>query len=185
VNDLEAELTAGPEALEALLVATARPLSPHDLVQHWLGLAEGAAQMARLAFEGGDAPVGLSWTRCAVAIYDALTDDVVGWNSFDISGMSARVQAIGAIGSHHGDTVLDPEVVIRWVRSALTRSVDEALNQSARFREALASGAKPSLDDGRKLRCIKNRLGVLQELDVVVPVPADLRPWLQVRDQLV
>lgn len=184
MTKLEAQLGAGPEAIAALLLAAGRPLSLQDPANHWHGLAEGSAQNASQAFERGNAPLGLSWTRCAVAIYDALADDIVESSSFDLSSMYARVRAIRASGSHPGDPVLDPEVIVRWVRSALIRSVGEALDLSAKFRAALASGAGPSLDDGRKLRRIKNRLGVLHELDAASSVPADLRPWLEVRDQL-
>jgi hypothetical protein len=185
MTEVEAQLGAGPEAVEALVRESARPLTFDANGPNWLGLAYGAAHNASEAYERDDAALGLSWTRCAVALYDALASDPVAPDSFGVSGMYARVRAIEAIGSRVDDPLLDPDPIVRWMRSSLVVPIEEALARSARFREQLSSGSEPSLDDARMLRRIKNRLGVLRQLDRTCPAPDDLRRWLDVRDQLV
>jgi len=184
MTELEERLKAGPESVEALLRAAHRPLSLADH-EFWHGLAEGAGHRAHRAFKQADVGPALCWARCSVAIYDCLTADVPQPHSFDLSGMFIRAKAIRACGVSKGDPVRDLSIIAAWVRVALVFSIDEAIARSADMMTALAKGETRPVDEARRLRQIKNRLGVLVGLEQLGELAPDLEAWLAVRDRLV
>ena len=176
-------LKQGPDSVEDLLRRARRPLSADDGV-NWHGLGEGAMLNADVEFTSGRREAGLAWSHCAVSLYDALAADAEGWNTFDHSAMYGRVNAMRHSGVLEGDLVRDPAAVIDWCRAAIDCSLDDALESTARLREAIGAHAEPSIEEVRRLRRIKNRLGVLVSLAEILELSPDLEAWIAARDRL-
>lgn len=148
---------------------------------NWHGFAEGAAQNALSSEAPGDAGVDLTWARIAAMAYQHLIDPSQPdtRDAFTLSLMMLRASLISRVGGAPGDSLLDADDLIRWFHDSLPMSLQEAEEKARRWQEC-------SLDEIRKLRRIKNSLGVLAVLASTgrVRFDAETERWLRLRDEL-
>ena|SRR5438876_5265581 len=139
----------------------------------WQAVAYDAAQKARL---GSD----LTWAQVATSVYDHLATqaDNAGRNSFMLSSMMLRADMISRLGVVPGHPVLDIDNISRWFFDSLEIPYEEASRQADAWTEL-------QVEDIRKLRAIKNRLGVIKLLsDEGLLDDTELSKWLLLRDKL-
>ena len=138
----------------------------------------------------------LDWGEVAVRAAELEARDKSGIEREEalLQAMNLRSWFICKVGSRSGHSVLDKEIVLRWVTDGLTLSVTVAREKAERVGEALArmnNSSDPKelqriADDLRQLRRIKHRLRVVKVLaDCGEPAsdPA-LNAWLEIREQL-
>ena len=147
---------------------------------NWHGLAEAAANEARLNYGDGSPVFNLTWAEIAILIYDRLAElagELAG-ESFLISSMLLRAAMIAELGVIPGHPVLDIDRVINWFFHSLKMSPDEATKKAANWRNC-------SIEEIRELRKIKNRLNVISVLvESGKFVPIELSTWLSLQSQL-
>jgi hypothetical protein len=170
LSEVERLLRQGPSTIERLLDEAPRPLSNGPIYFH--GLAEASGSRACEAFEREPREPGLAWARVAVRIYEVLATETRDLG-FELSAMHLRVTAIAALGELAEDAVRDPARITDWFKASLVYSIESALASS-----------RQTLDELRRLRDIKNRLGVIARLASVTTLDAEAQRWLSIRDQL-
>ncbi|MCP3103034.1 hypothetical protein LZ198_29560 [Myxococcus sp. K15C18031901] len=142
---------------------------------NWDGFAFTAAARARKERD-------LPWANIALHVYEALAshDSADPANTFWFSAMNLRAWMIRELGAQRGDPVLDPEVLVQWVRKCARISFDEA----SRLASMDLRGVP--IETVRELRNIKNSLSVLSNITETPRVRDDsaLQEWLKLRDRL-
>jgi len=141
---------------------------------NWLGLAEGAAIMARNSML-------IDWADISVKIYRALraSGDFSLNHGLELSEMSLRVYMILHLGNIQGHNVLDSLIVEHWFFQTLPMSVSEA-------ESLIVSPSNLDISLIRQLRWVKNRVRVIQELyaQYMVHSREELAPWMEIYDKL-
>jgi hypothetical protein len=105
--------------------------------------------------------------------------------------MYLRANMIARLGDVPGHPVLDTSRVTDWFREGLPMPLGEAERAAAEWRERLDAGKVGEMTDAevekvRRLRQVKNRLGVIRHLverGGLTPDP-ELRAWLTLRERL-
>jgi len=155
---------------------------------NWLGLAEAAADFARKSDVKSS---NLEWARAAVAAYEQLMRADEGTRNFgEDSSMMLRAAMIGIFGPAKGDSVLDPDTILRWFTKDLDVTLPDAKESVDRWRSlgchARSEAYGRELTLVRRLRRVKNRLRAIDALSRVsgVTLTDYLRQWLALREEL-
>jgi hypothetical protein len=99
----------------------------------------------------------LLWAKASVLVYDILADcPDPHRNSFEVSAMYVRLNAIINHGEVSGDAIRDVKTITDWFQKRLTFSFEEYQ------RRATGWPAAPELEKLRMLRSLKNRINVIQ-----------------------
>ncbi len=142
---------------------------------NWLGLAEGAAFNARELARKSDEyhSSSLAWAELAASVYEFLAKKYPELSEQYLSSlMTLRAYMIIKFGSVIGNPVLDIEKIVNWFFDNLEISYQDALIKATDWREALSTNNaeeiqkkfETDLEEIRRLRVIKNRLGVIKLL---------------------
>ncbi|MEH1968445.1 MULTISPECIES: hypothetical protein [unclassified Nostoc] len=143
---------------------------------NWLGLAEISTFRAQeLANQESNEShsESLAWAEIATSVYEFLAENNPTFSeSYLYSLMGLRAYTILKFGALPGNPVLDIQQIVNWFFDNLHISYQEALIKATDWRETLAANNpeetqkkfESELEDIRKLRLIKNRLGIIKRL---------------------
>jgi hypothetical protein len=123
--------------------------------------------------------------RLAVMVYDTLAKRVNPEEEYRLrlSEMHLRAGLIGEFGARTGDSVLDPEIIVRWFWSVATLPFDEAARLSSEFRDHPNEFPIETL---RKLLHIKYSLTVLRHIRERGRLEGypELEKWIELWDKM-
>ncbi|MEH1938452.1 MAG: hypothetical protein V7L14_33065 [Nostoc sp.] len=143
---------------------------------NWLGLAEVSTFKAQeLAKEESNEShsESLAWAQVATSVYEFLAENNPSFSERYLDSlMGLRAYMILKFGAIPRNPVLDIQQIVNWFFENLHISYQEALIKATDWREALAANNPEEtqkkfdgeLEDFRKLRLIKNRLGIIKRL---------------------
>jgi hypothetical protein len=180
-----------PEQLHKWIVRLKSGDEPIPQEFNWAALAEYVDD--RLFHSADQGVVDKKWLVPAVAVHDfivTLSTDHYERESREVASMMIRAKAMRLVGLVPGDPVLDGEIIRDWFEQSLGISLDEARSKVREWRTMTASQREGVLLEERevlrRLRRVKNRLAVIEELARAPTFVADdrLRAWLAARDEL-
>jgi len=142
---------------------------------NWEGFAFTTAARAR-------EERSLSWANISLHVYGELAKSIPEplTNTFQLSGMNLRSWMIRELGARQGDPVLDPDILVQWVRDCTQFSFEEVSRLASKDLRDIP------IDTLRALRRIKHALGVLNNIIETPRVrdDAELQAWLRLRTRL-
>ncbi len=197
-NFLRVLLQKDPEQVQAWLriVWAEQQQIPEKF--NWLGLAQVSTFNAQeLANEESNEShsESLAWAQVATSVYEFLAENNPSFpESYLYSLMGLRAYMILKFGALPGNQVLDIQQIVNWFFDNLHISYQEALIKATDWRETLAVNNpeetqkkfESELEDIRKLRLIKNRLGIIKRLSKSKDfLPnEELNIWISLWDKL-
>ncbi len=197
-NFLRVLLQKDPEQVQAWLriVWAEQQQIPEKF--NWLVLAQVSTFNAQeLANEESNEShsESLAWAQVATSVYEFLAENNPSFpESYLYSLMGLRAYMILKFGALPGNQVLDIQQIVNWFFDNLHISYQEALIKATDWRETLAVNNpeetqkkfESELEDIRKLRLIKNRLGIIKRLSKSKDfLPnEELNIWISLWDKL-
>ncbi|MBN3938497.1 MAG: hypothetical protein V7L21_25845 [Nostoc sp.] len=162
---------------------------------NWLGLAEVSTFRAQeLANEESNKShsESLAWAKIASSVYKFLAENNPSFSERYLDSlMTLRAYMILKFGALPGNPVLDIQQIVTYFFDNLHISYQEALIKATDWREALAANNPEEtqkkfdseLEDIRKLRLIKSRLGIIKQLSKFLP-NEELNIWISLWEKL-
>lgn len=138
----------------------------------------------------------LEWAEVAARAADleAANSGGIERENASLSAMQLRSWFISKMGSRQHHTILDKEMILRWVIEGLNLSIDAAKEKASALWKNMAKVKDSSdpanrqlvVEDLRQLRRIKHRLNVVKVLADCGELSNDsvLKEWLEIRQQL-
>ena len=166
MSDEEALIDAGPEAV-------VRALGDDEGALNVDVLAQTCARRARASSVSREDALG--WAKAAIACYRKTAEGRAP--GYDRQGSEVPLFGLRGLmilrwGAEAGSTVLDPELLLQWIRKALDRHTSPAA-----FRDAL--GHTDGSDEHEHAVCLKERLQVGLPLFQEGLFPRALLPWFK------
>lgn len=164
---------------------------------NWHGLAQGAVSLAQKFAVEDNRQRSLQWAGVAIALYERLIHKMpvpqhnsLDNNSFVQSAMNLRVRMMRTWGTCPKHLVLDPSIVIDWFSRQISQSAEEIKREAEPWqrpgifqdRQYIAN----HLETLKHLRCLKNRLNVIEPLLGLNnwQPPEELKTWVSLKPLL-
>ena len=160
---------------------------------NWHGLADCAASNARTGVDKSHEKhnSALAWAEVASLIYGFLSKKYPeSSSSYLYSEMTLRMFMISTFGIDKNSNVLNSDKIVAWFFDDLEMSYESALVKSTKWREDLSNKNTEEMkeifennfEDIKKLRSIKSRLNIINQLCQVLTFnPSEkLCSWLSI-----